>query len=92
MLKISQAGKANRSVTLKLEGRVVGPWVGELRQVCELVLSEGRSLKLDLTDVSFADAGGVVVLANLRARGTKLLGATPFVDEQLKSAAPASSH
>jgi hypothetical protein len=29
----------------------------------------------------------VVVLANLRARGTKLLGATAFVEEQLKSEA-----
>ena len=43
MLKISQAGKANHSVTLKLEGRVVGPWVGELRQVCETLLTEGRA-------------------------------------------------
>jgi len=39
MLKISQAGKANHSVTLKLEGRVVGPWVGELRQICEALLT-----------------------------------------------------
>ena len=61
MLKISQAGKANQSVTLKLEGRVVGPWVGELRQVCETHLSEGRVLKLDLADVTFADADGVLV-------------------------------
>ena len=59
MLKISQAGKADYCVTLKLEGRVVGPWVSELRQVCETHLSEGRSLKLDLTDVTFADADGV---------------------------------
>ena len=59
MLKISQVGKANHSVTLKLEGSVVGPWVGELRQVCETFLTEGPSLKLDLADVTFADADGV---------------------------------
>ena len=84
MLKISRAGKANHSVTLKLEGRVVGPWVGELRQVCETLLSEGGALKLDLTDVTFADADGVAVLASFKTRGVTLKNCSPFVDEQLK--------
>ena len=87
MLKISQAGKANNSVTLKLEGRVVGPWVGELRQVCETLLSEGRALKLDLTDVTFADADGVAVLTGFKTRGVTLKDCSPFVDEQLRSTA-----
>ena len=87
MLKISQAGKANHSVTLKLEGRVVGPWVGELRQVCETHLTEGRALKLDLTDVMFADADGVAVLTGFKTRGVTLKNCSPFVDEQLKSTA-----
>ena len=85
MLKISQAGKADHSVTLKLEGRVVGPWVGELRQVCETLLSEGRALKLDLTDVTFADASGVSVLSSFKSRGVTLSNCSPFVEEQLKS-------
>ena len=85
MLKISQAGKANHSVTLKLEGRVVGPWVGELRQVCETLLTEGRSLKLDLTDVTFADADGVAVLTDFKTRGVTFTNCSPFVEEQLKS-------
>jgi len=85
MLKISRAGKGNHSVTLKLEGRVVGPWVGELRQVCETLLSEGRALKLDLADVTFADADGVAVLTGFKTRGVTLKNCSPFVDEQLRS-------
>ena len=85
MLKISQAGAANPSVTLQLEGRVVGPWVGELRQVCEALLSERRSLKLDLADVTFADADGVAVLSSLTTRGVTFTNCSPFVEEQLKS-------
>ena len=85
MLKISQAGKANQSVTLKLEGRVVGPWVGELSQICELLLSEGRALKLDLADVSFADASGVAALSSFKSRGVTVTNCSPFVAEQLKS-------
>jgi ABC-type transporter Mla MlaB component len=87
MLKISQVGPANHSVILKLEGRVVGPWVGELRQVCETLLTEGRTLKLDLTDVTFADADGVAVLTDFKTRGVTLKSCSPFVDEQLRSAA-----
>jgi len=85
MLKISQAVKVNHSVTLKLEGRVVGPWVGELRQVCEALMTEGRALKLDLTDVTFADASGVSALSSFKSRGVTLSNCSPFVEEQLKS-------
>ena len=85
MLKISQAGKANHSVILKLEGRVVGPWVGELRQVCETLLTEGRALKLDLADVTFADTSGVAVFSSFKSRGVTLTNCSPFVEEQLKS-------
>ena len=85
MLKISQASKANHSVTLKLEGCVVGPWVGELRQVCEALLTEGRTLKLDLADVTFADTSGVTVLSSFKSRGVRFRSCSPFVEEQLKS-------
>ena len=85
MLKISQAEKANHSVTLKLEGRVVGEWVGELRQVCETLLTEGRSLKLDLADVTFADASGVAALSSFKSRGVTFSNCSPFLEEQLKS-------
>jgi len=85
MLKISEAGKSKHSVTLKLEGRVVGPWVGELLQVCETLLTEGLALKLDLTDVTFADADGVALLSNFQTRGMTLKNCSPFVDQQLRS-------
>ena len=84
MLKISQAGKVNQSITLKLEGSVVGPWVGELRQVCETLLTEGRRLILDLADVTFADASGVAVLSSFKSRGVAITNCSPFVEEQLK--------
>ena len=85
MLMISEAGTANLSVTLKLEGRVVGPWVAELRQVCEKLLTEGRALKLDLADLTFADASGVAALSSFKSRGVTFTNCSPFVEEQLKS-------
>jgi anti-anti-sigma regulatory factor len=87
MLKISQIGPANHSVTLKLEGRMVGPWVGEARETCEKILDEGRKLKLNLAEISFVDQDGVKFLADLVSRGVKLAGCSLFLEEQLKSAA-----
>ena len=72
MLRISQTGAPNHSVTLKLEGRVVGPWVEELRRICEPFLAEDRSLKLDLAEVSYVDAEGVATLNSFKSRGVKV--------------------
>jgi len=88
MLKISEAEKADTSVTLRLEGRVVGPWVGELGQVCEALLMEGRLLKLDMTEVWFVDPDGVLALFGLKSRGAVIIKCSPFVEEQLKSCKP----
>jgi len=85
MLKISQIKPVNHAVTLRLEGRLVGPWVTELQHFCEEVLTEGRTLKLHLADVEFMDAQGVALLSSLRSRGVSLLECPPFATEQLKT-------
>jgi ABC-type transporter Mla MlaB component len=85
MLKISQAGTSNHSTTLKLEGRVVGPWVEELRRICEPLLAENKTVKLDLAEVSYADADGVATLNSYKSRGVKLNNCSPFVEQQIKT-------
>jgi hypothetical protein len=57
--------------TLKLEGTLAGPWVGELRTACPAAV--GR-LRLDLTAVRFADEAGVRLLRDLLAAGAELVG------------------
>lgn len=86
MLKISQTEPVNHTVTLRLEGRVVGPWVAELRNSCEEALTEGHSLNLHLANVEFMDLEGVALLSSLRLRGVVLLECPPFAAEQLKGA------
>ena len=85
MLKISQVEPVNHSVTLRLEGRIIGPWVTELRQTCEQVLGSGRPLTLQLADVEFMDSKGVALLAALRSRGVSFTDSPPFIAEQLKA-------
>ena len=72
------------AVTLRLEGRVSGPWVEELRRWCEQVLAAGSGLSLDLADVSFVDLDGVALCRSLSDRKVTFLHCSPFVAEQLK--------
>jgi len=84
MLKISQIDPVHGTVTLRLEGRIVGPWVAALQHSCEQVLTDDHPLKLHLADVEFMDAQGVALLSSLRSRGVGLLECPPFAAEQLK--------
>ena len=85
MLKISLMDSGNHVATLRLEGRVAGPWVTEVQKACEKLLSEGRALKLDLAEVSFVDQTGLSLLSSFRSRGISLAECSPFVAEQLKT-------
>ena len=76
MLRITKQSPPNGRPVLVLEGRLVGPWVGELRRT----VAEGDGQRsVDLTGVTFADAEGVAALRALRSAGTELVGASGFL-------------
>ena len=60
-----------------LEGRLVGPWVEELRRV--LGATEPGGVTLDLGALSFADGDGVTLLRGLRDSGVELARPSPFM-------------
>lgn len=84
MLRIHISEKASQRTTLSLEGRVIGPWVEELRRFCDAILLHGRGLVLDLSNVSFVGREGVELFRTLRDRQVVLQNCSPFVGEQLK--------
>ena len=88
MLKISEGKRTQQTTMLRLEGRLVGPWVAELEQICEPLLSGVRRLELELAEVAFVDEPGIALLTRLKVQGAMLLNASPFVEEQLKSPTP----
>jgi hypothetical protein len=91
MLKIVTVARENGPFVLRLEGRVIGPWVEELRRSCERTLATGTGLSLDLSHVSFLDRDGVELLRTLRTRDVALVNCSPFVAEQLKAARPSTA-
>jgi len=85
-MKITVVESSRYGVRLRVEGRLTGRWVEELRRTCDLhAFSDGIHLTLDLADVSFADAAGIELLKELRMRSVTLLSPSSLVAEQLKA-------
>ena len=91
MVRISEIELTEDAATLRLEGRVVGTVVAEVKNACEPHLSTGRSLTLDLADLMFVDRVGIVLLQELVDCQVKLINCSPFLKEQLREAGAASS-
>jgi hypothetical protein len=100
MLRITVVDLSDSVVVLRVEGRITGCWVEELRRTCTAhafaahtfaahtfaahTFADEVQLSLELSNVSFADAAGIALLKELRSRGADLIRPTPFVAEQLK--------
>ena len=78
MLRIHES-PADGLATLRLEGRIAGPWVDELRRVTDGWRERGYRVSLDLAGVSYADRPGVSLLRDLQVRDVGLEAASPFV-------------
>ena len=85
MLRITVVESSKVAVTLRVEGRIMGPWVEELRTACNVhTFPDDVQVSLELADISFADAAGIALLKELRNRGVGLVSTSPFLTEQLK--------
>jgi anti-anti-sigma regulatory factor len=70
--------KSKQEVTIKLEGRIAGPWVDELHRTWNsLTPSLGsKHLCVDLCEVTFVDERGKQVLTDIRKGGATFLADT----------------
>jgi ABC-type transporter Mla MlaB component len=95
MLRITVVDLSESAVVLRVEGRITGSWVEELRRTCAAhafaahafvghAFPDEVQLSLELSDVSFADAAGIALLKELRGGGADLIRPTPFIAERLK--------
>jgi anti-anti-sigma regulatory factor len=74
MLKITKSGES-----LRLEGRIAGPWVGEVRKAVEDERPGDRRLTLDLSGVTFVNDEGARLLRSLSDSGIEMTGTSRFV-------------
>lgn len=78
---------ASDKVVLRLEGRLVGPWVDELRKAVFGTNGWSQRLEIDVTDLTFADDDGENALCWLHKIGVRFLGKGAFSEylfERLK--------
>jgi ABC-type transporter Mla MlaB component len=80
MLRITIHDSAHE-LRIKLEGKLSGPWVEELRQCWRTASSTtaGRTTSLDLSEVDFVDADGQSLLSEMHGQGVRLDAATPLI-------------
>jgi hypothetical protein len=83
MLRISRIESSAGDVILRLEGKLIGSWVNELKSCCAIVSDEGRRLSLDMTDVLFADRTGLALLRTLQESDVVLAGCPALISEEL---------
>jgi hypothetical protein len=80
MLKITLLDSA-REMRFRLEGKLSGLWVGELRQCWTTASSTtaGRRTVVDLREVDFVDEDGESLLGAMHWDGVELDASTPFI-------------
>jgi anti-anti-sigma regulatory factor len=84
VLRISVNHRSQTDICLQLEGRIIGPWVEELRRLSEDALAQGKKVTLDLEKVWFVDQLGITLLQDLAQKQVPQLNCSPFVSQQLK--------
>jgi len=66
-------------VSIGLEGKLIGAWVGETRQIVAMARASDR-VCLNLQGLTFADSRGIELLRTLRRVGIPLLGCSPLIE------------
>jgi hypothetical protein len=84
MLRITRV-EAREGTFVRLEGRLVGPWVSELRSFL-MAHANGAKSRLDIAGLEFVDSGGADLLLELRAAGAEIVSARPYVADLLEAA------
>lgn len=82
MLRITQQTNAE-GVTLRLEGKLLGPWAEEVTASLGAV-RDCDHITLDLEGLSFVDDAGVAVLRDLHRQGVRFVNASMFMAEILQ--------
>jgi anti-anti-sigma regulatory factor len=65
----------NELTTLRVEGKLMGPWVRELERCWEKVVAERppRLVRVNLSAVGFIDSQGKQLLCRMRKQGSVLV-------------------
>jgi len=84
MLRINRVSDPNQAPTLKLEGKLLGPWVDELREACRSQAFPLDCIRLDLSAITFVDTAGARLLEDLIRQGAQIIACSGYIAELLQ--------
>jgi anti-anti-sigma regulatory factor len=87
MLRLTRSALTHATQTIKLEGKLLGPWVDEVRKECAAGTDPSGWTSLDLSALTFVDAVGAGLLRDLIDRGIEVVACSTYVAELLRSSA-----
>src|SRR5580693_2189912 len=83
VLRISVTSDSDISIDFQLEGKLIGPWVEELRQLSNTALLGNKTVTLDLKKLWFTDLEGAGLLRELHQRQVSQINCSQFITQQL---------
>jgi ABC-type transporter Mla MlaB component len=84
MLRITRLVGNDSVDTLKLEGKLQGPWVNEAHDAYALSVAHASCTCLDLSGLTFADGKGAALLRELIRSGAQVVGCSSYIAELLR--------
>jgi anti-anti-sigma regulatory factor len=84
MLRITVLNANGAPAIVKLEGKLLEPWISELQEACRVARKHYAAATLDLAGLSYIDASGAIALRDLMRRGVVVTGCSPLITELLK--------
>ena len=73
MLRITRVDESDSQVTLRVEGRIVSPWVAELERETLGLLQNQRRVVLDFSEVNFVDSQGAEMLKRITVENVEII-------------------
>jgi anti-anti-sigma regulatory factor len=85
VLRINRQLNHDSTILFRLEGKLLEPWVDELKKTISVSQADPGVIQFDLSALTFADSLGVLVLAELLGQGATLVACSPYVAALLNS-------
>lgn len=84
MLKITETSEDDKTVTLRLDGKVVDIWIPDLERQCLYHRDkENKTVVLDFSGVTFIDNKGVRMLEKIKDERIKIINCSLFIQSLL---------
>ncbi len=86
MLRITEITEDDKTVRLRLDGKVVGTCVSDLKKLCLHYRDEkNKTVVLDFSGVTFIDSKGVRMLKKIKNKRIRIINCSLFIEALLSN-------